>query len=56
VFIPFQPLSETKFTGHDLASAKNMKISFELAGGSAKSLTVLGKTKMTALKRQSFVG
>jgi len=29
-----------------------MKISFKLAGGSAKSLTVLGKTKITALKRQ----
>jgi CubicO group peptidase (beta-lactamase class C family) len=52
VFFPFQPLSETEFAGHDLASAKNMKISFELAGGSAKSLTVLGKTKITALKRQ----
>ena len=46
-----QPLSETEFAGYDLESAKNVKIVFTLAQGSAKSLTFLGKEKTTAQKK-----
>ena len=44
IAVPFLPLSETEFAGHDLSMAQNVHISFNLTDdGSVLSLTIHGK-------------